>query len=84
MFSGAQHFREDVTYQGIWLPGVLAETGLPDGSVRSYGMWTGVHTETGKSWELSSYHTWEFKDGLIIAGGDYFDAGGLLGSLQAD
>jgi len=74
---------EDVVYNPInYLPGVLAETGLPDGSVRSYGKWTGIYSETGKSWELTSYHTWDFKDGLIISGGDYFDAGGLLASLQ--
>jgi len=76
---------EDVVYTPAnYLPGVLAETGLPDGSVRSYGKWTGIHSETGKSWELISYHTWDFKDGLIISGGDYFDAGGLLASLQKD
>ena len=83
--KGWHDVMEDVTYTAVsWLPGVLAETGQPDGSVRTYGKWTGVHTETGKSWELISYHTWDFKDGLIISGGDYFDAGGLLGSLQAD
>ena len=76
---------EDVVYTPVnWLPGVLADTGLPDGSVRSYGKWTGVHSESGKSWELISYHTWDFKDGLIISGGDYFDAGGLLSSLASD
>ena len=76
---------EDVVYTPTnYLPGVLAETGIPDGSVRSYGTWTGVHSATGKSWELISYHTWDFKDGLIISGGDYFDAGGLLGSLAEE
>ncbi|MDA9192828.1 nuclear transport factor 2 family protein [Flavobacteriaceae bacterium] len=76
---------ENVVYTPVnYLPGVLAETGLQDGSVRSYGKWTGVHTETGKSWELISYHTWDFKDGLIISGGDYFDAGGLLSSLASN
>lgn len=74
---------EDVVYTPTnYLPGVLAETNLPDGSVRSYGKWTGVDSASGKSWELISYHTWDFKDGLIISGGDYFDAGGLLASLQ--
>lgn len=67
-----------------YLPGVLADTGLQDGSVRSYGKWTGVHSATGKKWELTAYHTWDFKDGKIIAGGDYFDAGGLIASLQAE
>jgi len=67
-----------------YLPGVLADTGLQDGSVRSYGKWTGVHSATGKKWELTAYHTWDFKDGKIIAGGDYFDAGGLIASLQVE
>ena len=67
-----------------YLPGVLADTGLQDGSVRSYGKWTGVHSATGKKWELIAYHTWDFKDGKIIAGGDYFDAGGLIASLQVE
>ena len=30
-----------------WLPGVLAETGELDGSVRTYGTWTGVSASTG-------------------------------------
>ena len=79
---GWQDAMEDVVYTATnYLPGVNAETGILDGSVRSYGTWTGVHTETGKSWELSSYHTWDFKDGQIVYGGDYFDAGGFLASL---
>ena len=76
---------DDVVFTPVnWLPGVSADTGLPDGSVRTYGKWTGNHTETGKSWELISYHTFDFQDGLIIAGGDYFDAGGLIASLQVE
>jgi ketosteroid isomerase-like protein len=67
-----------------YLPGVFADTGLQDGSVRSYGKWTGVHSATGKKWELTAYHTWDFKDGKIISGGDYFDAGGLIASLQVE
>ena len=34
--------------------------------------------------EVVSYHTWDFKDGKIIAGGDYLDAGGLLASLTQE
>ncbi len=79
---GWQDAMEDVVYTATnYLPGVNPETGVLDGSVRSYGTWTGVHSETGKSWELSSYHTWDFKDGQIVYGGDYFDAGGFLASL---
>ena len=64
---------EDVVYTADnWLPGVLAETGMADGS---------VHTKTGKKWEVKAYHTWDFKDGQIITGGDYFDATGLVNFL---
>ena len=80
-----QDTMEDVVYTPTnYLPGVNAETGELDGSVRSYGTWTGVHSESGKSWELSSYHTWDFQDGLVINGGDYFDAGGFLASLSSE
>ena len=37
-----------------YLPGVLADTGLQDGSVRSYGKWTGVHSATGKKVGVNS------------------------------
>ena len=65
-----------------WLPGVDPETGMRDGSVRTYGTWTGVHTESGKEWALKSYHPMAFKDGKIIGGGDYFDFGGFMASFQ--
>ena len=55
-----------------------------DNNTSIVGKWTGIHSESGKSWELISYHTWDFKDGLIISGGDYFDAGGLLSSLASN
>jgi len=78
-----QDAMEDVVYTPVnWLPGVLAETGLSDGSVRTYGKWNGVHSASGKSWEIVSYHTWDFKDGKVISGGDYMDAGGLMNSLK--
>ena len=65
-----------------WLPGVDPETGMRDGAVRTYGTWTGVHTETGKEFSLSSYHAMSFKDGKIIGGGDFFDFGGFMASFQ--
>ena len=43
-----------------------------------------MHTATGKKWEMKAYHTWDFKDGLIISGGDYFDASGLVNYLQEE
>ncbi|MGC6422301.1 MAG: nuclear transport factor 2 family protein [Flavobacteriaceae bacterium] len=80
---GWQVAMEDVSFEArAYLPGVSEKTGMPDGSVRAYGTWSGKHSATGKEWRLTSYHTWDFKDGKIIAGGDYFDAGGLMSSLQ--
>ncbi len=55
---------------------------MRDGSVRTYGTWTGVHTESGKEWALKSYHPMAFKDGKIIGGGDYFDFGGFMASFE--
>ena len=31
-----------------------------DGSVRVYGTWTGVHTESGNEFALKSYHPMAF------------------------
>ena len=53
-----------------------------DGSVRTYGTWTGTHVETGKPFSLHSYHTFDFIDGKIAAGGDYFDFGGFFASFE--
>lgn len=61
-----------------WLPGVNTNTGEPDGSTRVYGTWTATHTKTGKRANLTSYHSFEFKDGKIINGGDWFDLGGMI------
>ena len=61
-----------------WLPGVDPETGMNDGSVRVYGTWTGVHTETGNEFNLGSYHTMAFEDGKIVGGGDWFDLTGFV------
>ena len=74
---------DNISYQADnWLPGVDPETGINDGSVRTYGTWTGIHTETGKEFALKSYHAMAFKDGLLVQGGDYFDFGGFMASFQ--
>ena len=78
-----QQMFDNIKFQAdYWLPGVDPETGMIDGSVRTYGTWTGVHTESGKEWALKSYHPMAFKDGKIIGGGDYFDFGGFMASFQ--
>ena len=65
-----------------WLPGVNTETGIPDGSTRVYGTWTSTHALTGKETSLTTYHSFEFNDGKIFRGGDWFDLGGMMNSLS--
>ena len=78
-----QQMFDNITYEAdYWLPGVDPETGMNDGSVRTYGTWTGVHTESGKEFALKAYHPMAFKDGQIVGGGDYFDFGGFMASFQ--
>lgn len=75
---------DDILYTADnWLPGVNEETGELDGSVRTYGTWTGVSAETGQAFSLTAYHTMDFTDGKISAGGDYFDVGGFFASFEA-
>jgi hypothetical protein len=77
--SGFQQEFDNMKFTAdYWLPGVDTKTGKPDGSTRVYGTWTGTHTKTGKSVTLTSYHSFEFKDGKIINGGDWFDLGGMI------
>tara|TARA_B110000881_G_scaffold152764_1_gene135673 strand:+ start:3158 stop:3655 length:498 start_codon:yes stop_codon:yes gene_type:complete len=79
-----QEMLDDILYTADnWLPGVNAETGELDGSVRTYGTWTGVNAETGQAFSLTSYHTMDFTDGKISAGGDYFDVGGFFASFES-
>ena len=66
-----------------WLPGVDPETGLFDGSTRTYGTWTADHVATGKSVKLTAYHSFAFVDGKISGGGDWFDLGGMMNYLVA-
>ena len=64
-----------------WLPGVDTETGKADGSTRVYGTWTSTHVKSGKETILTSYHSFEFKEGKIISGGDWFDLGGMMNAI---
>ena len=83
-YGKAEHIEALAMYQTVfdnilftadnWLPGVLAETGELDGSVRTYG----------KCFSLQSYHTFDFVDGKIAAGGDYFDLGGFFSSFEEE
>jgi len=68
-----------------YLPGVDPETGQLNGSVRTYGTWTGTNTESGKSFEVYMYHYLTFNDeGKIINSGDFGDATGLIMAVAPD
>ncbi len=67
-----------------WLPGINVETGELDGSTRVYGTWTADHVASGKSVNLTAYHSFDFKDGKIVGGGDWFDFGGMMNSLAEE
>ena len=79
---GYQDNFEDLSFTAeYWLPGVNSDTGIPDGSTRVYGNWKATQTASGKKVDLTSYHSFEFKDGKIFKGGDWFDLGGMMNSL---
>jgi len=77
---------ENISYTAEnYLPGVDPETGLLNGSVRTYGTWTGTNTVSGKDFEISMYHYFTFnEDGKIINAGDYGDATGLIMAVAPD
>ena len=67
----------------VWLPG-MDNNGNLDGSVRTYGTWNSTDAITGKKTKpLQAYHFFNFdKEGKIIAKGDFFDATGLMNSIN--
>ena len=65
----------------IWLPGIDQNTLKPDGSVRAYGSWTGESISSGRTFKITSYHNFGFKDGKIITTGEYFDATGMVNAV---
>ncbi len=71
---------EDIKYTAeVWLPGVDTVSLKPDGSVRTYGTWTGKNSVTGKDINLKGYWYFGFdNEGKIIAQGDFFDYGGMM------
>ena len=74
-----QDLYDNINFEAnYWLPGVDTLSLHNDGSIRVYGSWTGVHTETGNEFNLSSYHTMAFQDGKIVGGGDWFDLTGFI------
>ena len=64
-----------------WLPGT-GEDGSLDGSVRTYGTWTGTNVSTGKELNLKGYWYMNFdEEGKIVAQGDFFDFGGMVDAV---
>jgi ketosteroid isomerase-like protein len=88
------HYRESLQYwvdnwdslhlvNPIFLQGVDTDTNMPDGSVRYYGEWDGVHKATGIHTRVQIYEFYNFNtDHKISASGSFFDVGGLMNSLQ--
>jgi hypothetical protein len=89
------HWRESLQYwvdnwdslhlvNPIYLSGMNAETNTPDGSVRYYGSWVGVHKATGiRTNLLSFYEYFNFNaDHKVVADGSFFDVGGLMNAVQ--
>ena len=75
----------DVSFNDArWLPGVDEETLKADGSVRVYGTWKGVSNASGKSFSVDGYHYFVIKEGKIFQSGDFFDATGMVMSVQPD
>jgi len=65
----------------VWLPG-CDTLGILNGSVRTYGVWTGTQVQTKKELSLKGYWYFGFdEDGLINAQGDFFDFGGMLDAV---
>ena len=76
---------EDIKYNAqAWLPGVDTLSLKPDGSVRTYGTWTGKNSITGKEINLNGYWYFNFDaEGKVIAQGDFFDYGGMMQAVGA-
>ena len=67
-----------------YLPGVDPETSLPNGSVRTYGHWSGT-PQFLKNLKGLWYHYLSFdENGKITEGGDFGDATGLVMSVMPD
>ena len=68
-----------------WLPGVDPETGMRDGSVRTYGVWTAKNPMNGNVIITNAYHSFEFNaKGQIHEMRDYFDASGAMAAAMKE
>ena len=78
-YSGFHAISEDITYEGIFLPGVDTLQMQPDGSVRAYIQWDSKFKPTGEPFPgvLKAYHYWNFENGKVNQAGTFYDAGGF-------
>ena len=85
-FKGWHDAMEDITWEAEnYLPGVDPDTSLLNGSVRTYGYWSGTSSDSGKTFNGFWYHYLTFdENGKIINGGDFGDATGLVMSTMPD
>jgi len=93
MVSSKQHWKDILTgfftdwdslklSNANFLPGVDSATHAPDGSVRYYGNWSGVH-KSGKHGTFKFYGAFDFnKDAKVINADEYFDISGVLSSVM--
>lgn len=67
----------------IYLPGVDTANYEPDGGVRYYGQWSGVH-RSGVRTTINFYGFYEFnKANKIVSATDFFDVGGMMNAVMA-
>ena len=67
----------------VYLPGLDSASFEPDGSVRYYGQWTGLH-KSGVRTSINFYGTYEFDTtNKIVNASDYFDMGGMMNAVMA-
>ena len=69
---------------GQYYPGVDDTEFLPDGGVRSYGVWTYNHKESGTEFETSYYSVSNnlMKKVIQLLYGSFFDFGSIMLGLQ--
>lgn len=74
---------DDITYNAeVWLPGTDS-LGIPNGSVRTYGVWTAKNPMNGNIITTNAYHSFEFNaKGQIHEMRDYFDASGAMAAAM--
>ena len=77
---------DEIEWQGAFYANTeYFTTKMLNGSVRTYGTWTGKNTASGKPFEVKFYHYLTFdEDGMLINGGDYGDATGVVMAVAPD